>query len=194
VEKEPLDSPGTQCKSLDKTLETVMILYFRFWFYLLVGYFKPRLKYCEQTTLAMRVLPWDCASKTMNNARFYSFMDIGQHENNIRTGFLAQAVKHHWRVVIRNSRVSFYKPLKMWELFRLQSQVVTWDDRFFYWQNDFLKQDGSLAARGYTAVSVRDRRTRTAVKPVELLALLDPHLTPQRNSAEVQIACSDLTL
>lgn len=169
-----------------------MILYFRFWLYVLFGYSKSRIGNCASSKLTFRVLPTDCASQTMNNARFFSFMDIGQHENNVRTRFLNAALKNNWRVVIRNSRITYFKPLKMFEKFEVESQVVGWDERYFYWKNTFANRKGEIVVVGYTVVSVRDRRKRIGVKPSEIIANLDPDLKPSMTSEALHHLCSDL--
>ena len=169
-----------------------MILYFRFLFRMLLALRKPKIPAGSKTSLKMRVWLRDCASKNCNNSRFYSFMDIAQHENNMRTGFIQLAMKKGWSAVYRSARITFYKPMPRLSKFEVTAQVVTFDDKFFYWRNEFINSKGELAAVGYSRVSIRVRKERKAVDPREVISGLDPNWTPAVPASDITPLLDDV--
>ena len=154
-----------------------MILYIRFAFHILLAYLSPKIRPSEKTEVSLRAWPIDCDFKNLNGSRFYSFMDIAQHTNNVRTGFISQAIAEKWYVVSRSSKVTFYKRFPIFSVAKISAQVISWDDKFFYWENEFHNRKGELIARGHSKVSVRKKSER--VSPKVILNLFDIHSPPQ---------------
>ena len=162
-----------------------MILYLRFCFFLTISFFKKKIPTMSRSEVTLRVWPWDCDPRNLNGARFYSFMDIAQHENNMRTGFLSYAFKNKIYVVARSSKVTFFKPLRRLKKCRVTAEVISWDEKYFYWENHFYNAKNELAATGYSQVSVRNKNGR--VNPLKVIEEMGHAKPPARKSSEIPI-------
>lgn len=83
--------------------------------------------------LRMRVLPNDLDIYLhMNNGRYLSIMDLGRFYITVKTGLLKLTVKNQWAPLLGSVKIHFLKPLTVFQKFELSTQVVYWDEKWFY--------------------------------------------------------------
>ena len=85
----------------------------------------------DKSVLKFYVLPSDLdINMHMNNGRFNSIMDLGRVDIMLRTGFLKIMHQRKWLGVVGSIHTRFRRPLKLFQAYELQSQVIYWDDKW----------------------------------------------------------------
>jgi len=108
-----------------------MNLYLRLLILFIRSRFKPRLGLMDKSVLKFYVLPSDLdINMHMNNGRFNSIMDLGRVDIMLRTGFLKIMHQRKWLGVVGSIHTRFRRPLKLFQAYELQSQVIYWDDKW----------------------------------------------------------------
>lgn len=115
----------------------------------------------------MRVLPTDLdVQMHMNNGRYLSIMDLGRIDLMVRTGFWAIARKNGWFPVVGSVRVDYRRSLTVLQRYEMTSQIVGWDDRWIFLEQQFLS-GGKLYARAVFKTMIRSKAG--AVSCVEVM-------------------------
>lgn len=115
-----------------------------------------------------RVLPIDIdVYRHMNNAKYLNYMESSRWGLMTRCGLLKTAIKNKWTAPIRSIDIEYYRPLKLWQHFELQTQFVGFDEKWFYMTQRFFSEKKEMA-RAFVRGTVR--RGRTNVPPSEYLA------------------------
>ena len=113
---------------------------------LLQGRRSPRLGLLDTGSLHMRVWPTDLdVLLHMNNGRYLSLMDLGRMDLLVRSGFWREAKRRGWFPVLGSATVTYRRPLRLFERYRLDTKLVRWDERWFYLEQGFTR-DGKLVA------------------------------------------------
>jgi acyl-CoA thioesterase FadM len=137
-----------------------MSLYFRFFWFIFLAHRKTKLSITELSTIKMHVLPNDLdLNKHVNNGRYGTFMDIGRMDLIVRTGLLKLMQAHNWFPVVADMHLRFLRPLKIWQRFKLETQLLGWDTRWFYFQQIFIS-DQKICTVGLVKTQVRHGRKR----------------------------------
>lgn len=133
------------------------------------GLRRPSIGLLEESRLSMRAWPRDCdVYLHVNNGRYLSLMDIGRIDHAARTGVLAVFRRTGWRAVAAGATIRFRRELRMFSAYSLTTRLVGWDDGWAYWEQQFTRSDGALAARAFAKVAVLDERG-TRVEPARLV-------------------------
>jgi acyl-CoA thioesterase FadM len=103
----------------------------------------------------------------MNEGRYLSVAGIARVALWVRIGLLPRMVWDGWRPAAVSSSVTFIRELPPLGWFAVESRVVTWDDKYSYYEHRFLR-DETLIAR----VLVRSvfRRGRETIAPADVMA------------------------
>lgn len=100
-----------------------------------------RLNLFDTASLHMRVWPTDLdVLMHMNNGRYLSLMDLGRIDLLVRCGFWAEAKQRGWFPVLGSATVTYRRPLRAFEQYRLDTRLVTWDERWFYLEHSFIRR------------------------------------------------------
>jgi acyl-CoA thioesterase FadM len=126
-----------------------MTLYFRLiWVFIRCLFIRKQavLKPCR---LRFRVLPFDCdINLHLNNARYFSFMDLGRLQLMAQTGLFKQIYKERrWVPVIAGIEMTFLRALDPLQSFELVTRVLAWDEYYAYMEQRF-ESKGTLMAIG----------------------------------------------
>lgn len=98
----------------------------------------PRLEPDMPTVTHWRVLPGDIdVFGHMNNSRYLILMDLARIDFLRRCDLLRGVLKNRWAVPIGAAHMDFRKSLKPFERFELQTRLLHWDERWFYFRHDF---------------------------------------------------------
>jgi|SRR5271156_1577035 len=126
-----------------------------------------------ETVTRWCVLPWDVdLFGHMNNSRYLLLMDFARVHYLRRTGLLEPALKKRWIMPVAAANVDFHRPLKPFETFEIVTQVLSWDDRWFFMRQIFRTRKGPVrtVATGYVKTIIRS--PSGVVEPAELARIV----------------------
>jgi acyl-CoA thioesterase FadM len=119
----------------------------------LFGY---RLQPMDTSRLVMRVWPTDLDPNLhMNNGRYLTVMDLGRVDLMIRIGLAGAALKKRWMPVVAAIQVRYRRSLAPFERYTLTTRLLSWDGKWFYLEQQFVRRDGSVAAVGWVKAAIR---------------------------------------
>ena len=155
-----------------------MILLFRLCLTVLLSSFKRRIDPFGTSSIRFRVWPNDLdLNMHMNSGRYVSLMDLGRLELVVRFGVLRKMMRNGWRPIAGATMIRFRRSLMPFERFTLRSRVVTWDDKWFYFEHAIDNSAGELAAIAYVRGLLRGRDGNVA--PRDFIAIsARPDLQP----------------
>lgn len=100
----------------------------------------------EPSTIYLRVLPNDLdVFFHMNNSRYLSIMDLGRLDLTTRMSQTRLRTTHQWLPLVAASRMRYRKPLNLFDQYALQTRIVSWDEKWFYLEQIFLKDEQPIA-------------------------------------------------
>lgn len=148
-----------------------MSLYFRFFWLIFLARRRSGLAPLDLSSIRMRVLPNDLdLNKHVNNGRYGTFMDLGRMDLIVRTGLLELMRKRGWFPVVADMHLRFLRPLRLWQRFELETRLLGWDERWFYFQQQFIS-DKKLYTVALVKTQIRQDRER--VDTAEVLKSLN---------------------
>lgn len=127
-----------------------------------------------ETLTRWRVLPADLdLLGHMNNGRYLVVMDFARLHYLARMGLLSLAFKNHWMAPAGMVQIDFQRPLKPFERFEIGTQVLSWDNRWFYMRQTFrsVKIPGRTVATAYVRTIFRSPAGLLAPSGVVRMAL-----------------------
>lgn len=109
----------------------------------------------------------------MNNARYLALMDIGRVDHSLRCGFWQQIRSKGWHPVVAAERIRFFRSLKLFQTFWLETEIDSWDETRVYMEQRFLAPDGKIIAIGQIAARflASDGRRLATEELLDLVAL-----------------------
>lgn len=123
--------------------------------------FLPKTKFNDKTIVTMKVLPTDLDMLWhVNNGVYFSFMDFGRWDMIFRNGVFDLAKKHGWYSVVAGETIKFKKSLELWDKFQIETQIIGYDDKYFFIQQKFMR-GSDLCATGLVKVRFLKRKGGT---------------------------------
>jgi acyl-CoA thioesterase FadM len=155
-----------------------VVLLFRLIFTLLASCFKKRIDPLGTAVVHYRVWPNDLDFNVhMNSGRYVSFMDVGRVDLLARMRLLRKVLKRGWRPIAGATMIRYRRSLLPFERFTLRSRVITWDDKWFYFEHVMENARGELAAIAFVRGLMRGDEGN--VKPRDFIAITPtPDLQP----------------
>ncbi len=139
-------------------------------------YREQRFSPLGEATLVFRVLPHDLDINIhVNNARYLQWMDLGRFDFMNRLGIFGTAIKRKWMPVLGGVNIRYHRPLHFLQQVELITRVVSWDEKWFYMEQRFVRE-GKPIATAYAKALFRG--PEQSVPTAEVLALIDPTLRP----------------
>ncbi len=158
-----------------------MHMIFRMIFIFLRKKFLVKAQFNEKTILNMRVLPTDLDFLWhVNNGVYFSLMDFGRMDMIFRTGVFDKTTKLGWYSVVAGETIKFKKSLKLWDKFQIETQVIGYDERYFFIQQRFICK-GQLMATGLVRARFL-KKSGGGVNTKEVLALFPDSVVHNRAS------------
>jgi len=116
----------------------------------------------DTSVIKLRVLPNDLdLNMHMNNGRYPTVMDIGRTEYTIRLGLHKVIMKEKLGAVAAGVNISFLKPLNLFASYELHTKVISWDNMWFYIEQQFVK-DGLIMAHAIAKVTFLKGRKKVS--------------------------------
>ena len=124
-----------------------MNLYFRLVLTIVRALFSKRISCDENSVSKWRVLPNDIdVYGHMNNGRYLTLISLAAIEAVIRTGLLKSSLKRGYLFIWDQSQVRWQRPLKLFEKFTIEVQMLYCEGRYLYATGIFVKTNGKIAA------------------------------------------------
>lgn len=128
--------------------------------------------------LDFRVWPFDLDLNIhMNNGRYLSIMDLGRLDLMTRLGLTKYVFKNKWMPVLASINMRYRMPLKPFQKFRLDTNIVWWDDKWFYIEQRFVvkneRNKDVVAAIGFIKGSFYDRKEKQTVPSSDIQLILE---------------------
>ncbi|MEO1244173.1 MAG: thioesterase family protein [Pseudomonadota bacterium] len=135
-----------------------MNLYFRVLIALLSNWFRPRISYRDVLVSRHRVWPSDVdLFGHMNNGRYLQVMDVSRSAWMLRAGVARAMLRNRWSAVIGGAVVRFRRTLKPLQTYRLETRLLSWDERWWFLQHRFIDEEGRSVAMAIARCALRDR-------------------------------------
>lgn len=123
--------------------------------------FLPKAHFSDKTIVNMRVLPTDLDFLWhVNNGVYFSFMDFGRWDMIFRNGVFDAATKNGWYSVVAGETIKFKKSLELWDKFQIETEIIGYDDKYFFIQQKFMRNK-DLMATGLVKVRFLKRKGGT---------------------------------
>lgn len=149
-----------------------MILIWRLLLTLLTARFRSKVGLFDKTSIKLSVLPTDIDFLMhMNNGRYLSLTDLGRIDFMIRNQSFDVLRKHGIYPVVASEMIRFKKSLNLFKRFEIKTQLVGWDERYFYVAHTFM-----IKKEVYALALIKVRflhKSGGKVSPHELLKLLN---------------------
>ncbi len=113
----------------------------------------------------------------LNNARYFSFMELGRWDYSQRVGFLALMRRESWGVAAGGASVRFRRRIPLFGKFTLTTRLLCHDGRWFYFLHEFHARD-RICASALLKIGVTSRDG--LVPASEVLAHFDGDLPDDR--------------
>jgi acyl-CoA thioesterase FadM len=68
----------------------------------------------------------------MNNGKYLTILDICRMDLAARSGLLGEAAKRRWYPVVAAQTIRFRRSLHLFEKFQVTTEVVGWDEKYFF--------------------------------------------------------------
>ncbi|XP_050685758.1 protein THEM6-like isoform X2 [Eriocheir sinensis] len=96
----------------------------------------------------------------INNGRYLRAMDFGRLDHCIRSGIFKTVYETKSKLLVAASTIRYRKPVYLFVPYRLQSQIVYWDEKNVYYRQDFVTlHDNFLRATAYVKLAVLGLQT-----------------------------------
>ncbi|GEN10340.1 Acyl transferase domain-containing protein [Myxococcus fulvus] len=146
---------------------------------LLHGALRGRVGPLEESVTRWRVLPSDLdLFGHMNNSRYLAMMDLGRVDLLVRAGLLPQVLRHRWVVPVGETSLQFRDSLRLFESYELGTRLVSWDEQWLYFQQEFRRpsEPGRPVVTGQVRAVFRD--ANGTVPPAQVLRGVAGHDVP----------------
>jgi acyl-CoA thioesterase FadM len=101
----------------------------------------------------------------MTNGRYPMNMDMGRLEFLIRSGIWERMQKEKFWLVAGTISIRFRREIKLWQKFEVTGRVITWDERWTYFEHKIFMGE-ELAASGIVKIAWVDKNGRLSPERV----------------------------
>jgi acyl-CoA thioesterase FadM len=109
---------------------------------------RPPIAWTDTVVTEFRAWPWHCDGNWhLNNGRYLYFMDLGRTDWMARSGLLKPAWHRRTAFMLGGATATWRRPIDWLKPFSLQTRLLSWDERWFYFEQVFVRHDGQIAAR-----------------------------------------------
>jgi acyl-CoA thioesterase FadM len=112
----------------------------------------------------------------MNNGRYLQIMDVARTEWMTRVGVIRAMRRHKWGALLGGGVVRFRHSLRVFQLYRVRTRLLHWDDRWFYLEHAFIDEADRCVAVGATRAAMR--RNGAWIPAQDVVAAVRPGAAP----------------
>ena len=138
--------------------------------------FCPRIGPFEESSVRFTVWPSDCdINLHMNNGRYLTIMDLGRTHLLSQLRLLWRLPGRRWFPVVGGVHIDYYRSLDPLQQYDLVTQLLAYDEKWFYLEQRFERQ-GRVMARAHLRALFLGPGGK--VNPVEVVTLAMGELIP----------------
>ena len=101
---------------------------------------RPAVNMMERSFIPIRIWPHDLdLNLHANNGRILTIADVGRLDMALRTGLIVKCFKRGWKPVVASTTVRYRKSLLPFRRYELQSRILTWDEKWVYFEHRFVR-------------------------------------------------------
>lgn len=151
-----------------------MTLYFRLLIIMFKILFSPKRHPLDIFISNFRVLPSDCdLNFHITSSRYPAFIEAASIHQMGQMGIFGKMLKRGCFPINANYDVTYIRPIKPFEKFRIVSRIVTWDNKYLYMEHRF-EVDGELRAFGMARAVIVCKKVVTSMG--KIMALTEEQL------------------
>lgn len=156
-----------------------MYLFFRLIKVGLLSPLKKKLGILETCELSFITWPTDLdVFFHMNNGRYLAILDLCRFDALVRCKIAAILKEKKWYPVVAAETIEFKKSLKLFDQFKVKTNLLGWDEKYFYIQHVFISHH-----KIYAKAVIKGRVLRKqggTVSPAEIFQAAEyPHPSPK---------------
>jgi len=132
---------------------------------------RKKLTIGDESILKMRVHLGDIDPfMELNNGRHLTMMDFGRFDLAMRSGLLKAVKEQGWGLAVAGASVRYRHRLKLFQKYTLHSQVVGYDEKWFYFHQKTVS-NGKIHSAALIRTAVTSKKG--AVKTSRVLKVMD---------------------
>jgi YbgC/YbaW family acyl-CoA thioester hydrolase len=109
---------------------------------LVTAKFRSKLNIEEKSILKLRAGFTDIDMfMELNNARYFTYMELGRWDFSYRVGFVSLMKKNKWGIVIGGASVRYRRRIPFLSKFTLTTQLICHDGRWFYFLQEMHRKN-----------------------------------------------------
>ncbi len=154
-----------------------MYPYLRLMAILLTARLRPVLGVSDRTELDFRVGLFDGdLFGELNNSRYLTFAELARWDYSMRVGFVGVMRRNGWGLAVGGVSLRYRRRIPIFRKFRLTTELVCHDGRWFYFLQEFHRQ-GKICASALMKVGATSKRG--LVPATEVLDALGESANPE---------------
>ena len=161
-----------------------MRLRLRLFFILIASLWRNKMSFLDESILNLRVLPNDIDIRQMTNDRFISIMDLGRMDMAFRVGLIKPMFREKWVPLATFDTIRFRHFLKVFQKYRLRTKIIFWDEKTFYFEQQF-ERHNRIVATGYVCATCLG--SDGPIDPERVIASTGQSVTKPQKSVQVSI-------
>lgn len=156
-----------------------MYLFFRLMKVGLFSRYKKKVGLLDTIELSFITWPTDLdIFLHMNNGRYFSILDLCRFDCLVRNGVAQKLKENKWFPVVAAESIEFKKSLKLFDRFIVKTNLLGWDEKYFYIQHIFMSHE-KIYAKAIIKGRILKREGGT-ISTREMLDLVGfKHVTPK---------------
>jgi acyl-CoA thioesterase FadM len=103
--------------------------------------------------------PWDIDMwGELNNGRALSLFDLGRYGLSLRAGLFSGYFKHKIHMTVAGVSIRYRHRINTFRRLEMRTRVIFYDERFLYFEQVLLLEDGRCAVQGLIRIAVVENR------------------------------------
>ena len=136
-----------------------MNLYFRLIMILFKSRFASKIGVLDESCMTYRVWPFDCdINLHLTNARYFALCDLSRIYYMGQVGVLFKLIARNWLPVAQAQEISYYKAINPFKKFKVLTQLIYWDEKYWYTEHKFISNNKLCAVVQVRGVFVHGRK------------------------------------
>ncbi len=110
----------------------------------------------------------------MNNGRYLTIMDFGRFHLMAQFGTLKKAYQNGWSPAVGGVRMTYIRSLKLFEKYKLTTQIICWDEKWIYMEQQFIKSKNNELMATALVRALFINKNREKISSQELVTCFFP--------------------
>lgn len=159
-----------------------MNLYFRLIALIFRSFLMAKATEVKRWERNFRVMPWDCdINLHMTNSRYIALQDLARTYAIAELGILGKMVKEKCLPILGAQEITYIKALMPFQKFTLSTQLLYWDEKYYYMAHRFESKGKLYATSMIRGVFVQNGKVVPTEKVLEManMQVESPIISPE---------------